>query len=143
VRSRRLSGGTSESNFTAYGRWLRQAKHDLQTAKLTVQNDAHDWACFLCQQAAEKALRAYLYLHGHRAVIGHSIFGLLKTGASHNRLFNDLSRIKRLDEVYISSRYPDALQEGTPLDFYAPEDSDECIALAEKTISTVEKLAKR
>ena len=132
-----------DANQIEYNRWLKQAKHDLETAKLTAQSEAYDWACFLCQQAAEKALKAYLYLRGHRAVMGHSILGLLKTCTSHNRSFNELSRIKRLDEVYISSRYPDGLQEGTPLDFYAREDSEECIALAEKTISTVEKLAKK
>ena len=132
-----------DANREEFMRWLKQAKHDLRTAKSTARSEAHDWACFLCQQAAEKALKAYLYLEGHRAVIGHSILALLKSCATHNRSFAALEKIKRLDEVYISSRYPDALQEGSPADFYTQEDSEECIALAEKTIRTVEKLSSK
>ena len=132
-----------DANQTEYDRWLKQAKHDLETAQLTAKGGSHDWACFLCQQTAEKALKAYLYLQGHRAVIGHSILGLLKRCASHNQAFRTLNRIKRLDEVYISARYPNGLQEGTPVDFYSEEDSEECIALAEKTIHTVEKLSAK
>jgi hypothetical protein len=52
-----------------------------------------------------------------------------------------LNRIKRLNEVYISARYQNGMQEGTPVNFYSEEDSEECIALAEKTIRIVERLS--
>jgi HEPN domain-containing protein len=49
--------------------------------------------------AAERALKAYLFLQGHRAVIGHSILSLLKSCMAHDRSFKELEKIKRLDEV--------------------------------------------
>jgi HEPN domain-containing protein len=132
-----------DANREEYNRWLKQAKHDLKTAKSTAREEAHDWACFLSQQAAEKALKAYLYLMGERAVLGHSVMMLLQRCAAHDPSFREVSDAKRLDEVYITSRYPNGLQEGTPAEFYKESDSKECIKLGEKTIRTVEKLSKR
>jgi HEPN domain-containing protein len=132
-----------DANREEYARWLRQAKHDLRTARTVAKTGAHDWACFLSQQAAEKALKGYLYSKGHRAVTGHSILMLLTRCMKHDGSFDAINRAKRLDEVYITSRYPNGLQEGTPLEFYTNEDSRECIALAQATIRTVEKLARR
>lgn len=132
-----------DANREEYNRWLKQAKHDLKTAKSTAREEAHDWACFLSQQAAEKALKAYLYLMGQRAVLGHSVMMLLQRCAAHNPSFREVNDAKRLDEVYITSRYPNGLQEGTPAEFYKESDAKECIKLAEKTIRTVEKLSKR
>ena len=132
-----------DANREEYARWLRQAKHDLRTARVTAKNDAHDWACFLSQQAAEKALKSYLYLKGYRPVTGHSILMLLQRCTSHNRSFRRINRAKRLDEVYITSRYPNGLQEGTPEEFYTEEDSKECLKLAGMTIRTVERLSGR
>jgi sacsin len=39
-------------------RWIRQAKYDLQAAN---GEAAHEWICYKCHQAAEKALRAAHY----------------------------------------------------------------------------------
>ena len=50
-------------------RWLRQAEHDLSDADYSL-------ACFLCQQAAEKALMAFLYSQGAEQVLGHSVADL-------------------------------------------------------------------
>jgi HEPN domain-containing protein len=133
----------NDGNREEYNRWLKQAKHDLKTAKSTTREKAHDWACFLCQQTAEKALKAYLYLRGHRAVLGHSIMMLLQRCAAHDPSFQSINNAKRLDEVYITSRYPSGLQEGTPEEFYQESDSKECIKLAENTIRTVEKLCRK
>ena len=132
-----------DANREEYLRWLRQSKHDLSTAKVTAKGGAHDWACFLSQQAAEKALKSYLYLKGHRAVTGHSILGLLQKCTHHDQSFRPIERVKRLDEVYITSRYPNGLQEGTPAEFYTEKDSKECIQLAETTIRTVERLSRK
>ena len=130
----------NDANRQEYDRWLKQAKHDLKTAKSTAKEKAHDWACFLSQQAAEKALKSYLYLQGHRAVLGHSVMMLLQRCATHHPSFQLIEDVKRLDEVYITSRYPNGLQEGTPEEFFKGSDSKECIKLAEKTIRTVERL---
>ena len=48
------------------GRWLAQAESDLRFAELGLREGFHAQACFTCQQAAEKALKALHYLGGAR-----------------------------------------------------------------------------
>ena len=139
----KIAMAKKDANQEECARWLKQAKHDLRIARVTAREGAHDWACFLCQQAAEKALKAYLYLVGHRAVTGHSIWMLLKRCAAENSTFNRIGKVKRLDEVYITSRYPNGLQEGTPQEFYTDKDSKECLEMADLTIRTVERLSQK
>ena len=38
--------------------WLRQAERDLEAAKLSFNGGIYEWACFLSQQCAEKAVKA-------------------------------------------------------------------------------------
>jgi len=42
-------------------RWLRQAEQDLDDARFLKEGGRHNLACFMGQQAAEKAIKAYLY----------------------------------------------------------------------------------
>lgn len=42
-------------------RWLRQAQEDLRWARHLAEQGAYHLACFLAQQVAEKALKAFLY----------------------------------------------------------------------------------
>lgn len=43
--------------------WLARARSDLQAAKLLINGNAYAEALFHCQQAAEKALKAFLTFH--------------------------------------------------------------------------------
>ena len=45
-------------------RWLRQAQYDVRAAEWSLQGGFHDTACFLAQQAAEKALKSVHYFLG-------------------------------------------------------------------------------
>ena len=54
-------------------RWLAQAESDLGFAELGLREGFFAQACFVCQQAVEKALKALHYLGGARAVLGHSV----------------------------------------------------------------------
>ena len=38
--------------------WLRQARRDLENAEYELEGGFYEWACFLSQQAAEKAVKA-------------------------------------------------------------------------------------
>ena len=50
------------ADYLAEGaRWLRQAEQDLEDAKYLKEGGRHNLACFMGQQAAEKAIKAYLY----------------------------------------------------------------------------------
>ena len=57
-------------------RWLAQAESDLGFAELGLREGFFAQACFVCQQAVEKALKALHYLGGARVVLGHSLVEL-------------------------------------------------------------------
>ncbi|HUX99148.1 MAG TPA: HEPN domain-containing protein [Candidatus Deferrimicrobium sp.] len=54
------------NNENEFLRWFSQAKFDLEAAKVSLNAGNYEWACFQAQQAGEKALKSYLYLHGKR-----------------------------------------------------------------------------
>jgi len=56
--------------MTEAARWLEQARRDLDDAEFAASGSRWNLACFLAQQAAEKALKAYLYACGAEAVWG-------------------------------------------------------------------------
>lgn len=47
-------------------RWLAQAEYDLGAAHISADNKLYAYACFISQQSAEKAIKAFLYAHGLR-----------------------------------------------------------------------------
>lgn len=53
-------------------RWLAQAENDLRFAELAARERFFAQACFNSQQAAEKALKAFLYARGAEEAMGHS-----------------------------------------------------------------------
>jgi HEPN domain-containing protein len=60
-------------------RWYRQAVYDLKAARWNIEGGFHDTACFLAQQAGEKALKSLLYYSGSRrqALSTHSIVEMI------------------------------------------------------------------
>lgn len=63
-------------------RWLAQAENDLAFAELGLREGFFAQTCFICQQAAEKALKALCYLRGDRVVLGDSLDGLPRSRAT-------------------------------------------------------------
>jgi HEPN domain-containing protein len=59
-------------------RWFLQAENDLLFAESGRAGGFYAQTCFLCQQAAEKAVKAVWYGLGERIVYGHSVAQLLK-----------------------------------------------------------------
>lgn len=113
-------------------RWLRQAQYDRQAALANLDLGYHAWACFLSQQSAEKALKAFLYDRGEGPVIGHSTLGLLGRCAEIDNAFDGLSDdCKRLDQFYIPTRYPSGLPGGVPHEFF--DESHSAVAIAALT----------
>jgi len=59
-------------------RWLSQAENDIAFAEVGLREGFYAQACFLAQQAAEKALKAVHYGKGARFVLGHSVLHLIQ-----------------------------------------------------------------
>jgi len=66
-------------------RWLQQALEDLHWAEDLAQRGGYYLACFLAQQVAEKALKAFLYTRGLEIVLGHSVERLYPDPLSEQR----------------------------------------------------------
>ena len=52
--------------------WLHQAQADLELAGVSAAAGHHEWACFACHQAVEKALKGLHLRHGQQAW-GHGL----------------------------------------------------------------------
>lgn len=108
-----------DNNRLEAERWYRQGRRDMQTAGRNRDNRDYEVACFLYQQAAEKLLKAFLYLQGERGVMGRSTFQLAGRCAGYDRAFADLyDSCRKLDAFYIPTRYPNGLPGGTPFEFF-------------------------
>lgn len=123
-------------------RWFQQALYDLKAVKWNLQGGFHDTACFLAQQAAEKALKSLLYYLGARrtALLTHSLVTIIQEAAQKVGLLRDLLGSARdLDLHYIPSRYPNGLPSGYPHRFYDKEMAQRALEAAEKIVCAVRK----
>ncbi len=110
--------------------WVNQAKNDLAWAKAGLKQEFYSQVCFMCQQAAEKAIKA-IAIAQEFEVRSHSIVAIAK-GLKINSDVEIAGR--RLDLYYISARYPDALPEGAPFEVLGKEQAREALKDAELII---------
>ena len=114
--------------------WLRQARLDLDHARLAARASHPEWAVFAAQQAAEKACKALHMSRGSDAW-GHDLTALLAALPGDSRPPADLlDRARSLDRHYIPSRSPNGFAAGTPRDHYTAREADEAIADAEAIV---------
>ena len=90
------------------GKWLVKAEHDLLNAQTVIEYNPLilDTACFHCQQAVEKYLKAFLVYKGVIVERTHNLNFLLDVCSQHD---NDFSTIetKNLNDFGVEIRYPD------------------------------------
>lgn len=114
-------------------RWLEQAEYDLKTSRWNAEGKLFAPACFWSQQAAEKAVKAYLYAKGERFVLGHSVAELLQKCNAYDEDFESLIPTGALlDRFYVPTRYPNSLPGGIPAHAYSQKDCSEAIDLAQR-----------
>ena len=122
------------------GDWLRQARRDLDSARAQQAAEFYEWACFISQQASEKALKAALQKHGGEAW-GHSIADLLGTLKECVEVPADLhSSAVNLDRYYIPSRYPNGWAAGSPGDYFTDDDASAAIGHSEAILRFCESV---
>lgn len=119
-------------------RWFAQALRDLDDARFAYGGKRFNLVCFLCQQAAEKAIKGYLYAQGSESVWGHSVVELCADAESFDDVFSSLKKIGGvLDRYYIPTRYPNGLPGGIPAEAYQEEDAQKAISMAEEVIQFI------
>jgi len=121
-------------------RWLAQAEHVLDVAKKLLNEACYAESCFHAEQAAQLALKAFLYGQGERFVKIHSVKELVEQCAGRDAAFQEFGDSgKVLDQYYIPTRYPDALAfPGLPYETYTEREAKEAVEFA-STILTVVK----
>ncbi len=121
-------------------RWLLQALDEFADAEDLRKRERFYLALFHFQQAAEKALKAYLYLKLEELDVfrTHSVAELVEAAEKVDPAFSRVKRSKSLDGYYIPTRYPNGLPGGVPSRFYDdPVEAEEAERLARQVIETV------
>ncbi len=89
--------------------WLDYAERDLATARFLrkMKPQPSEIICFHCQQAAEKALKAYLALHKKDIPRIHDLTVLNRSCAEIDDTINELySSCEHLNDFSVQIRYP-------------------------------------
>jgi HEPN domain-containing protein len=110
--------------------WLNQAQRDLEKAKIDFQHQYWEWACFTCQQAAEKAVKALLLFQGYDAW-GHAITPMLRSLEEPLIQPDLIEKSQILDAYYIQTRYPSGFAEGKPADYFNQSKAREALDAAQ------------
>lgn len=89
--------------------WLNKAEHDLITIQrlLEIEPVILDNACFHCQQAIEKYLKAYLIYNGLDIERTHNIIALLDQCANFDPVFGTIDPLD-INAYAVQGRYPDS-----------------------------------
>jgi len=123
-------------------RWFIHANDEFNDANELRKRDRFYLALFHFQQSAEKALKAYLYLNVKSVEIfyTHSITDLLEMAIEIDFEFKEIATVKKLDQYYIPTRYPNGLPGGIPSRYYDdPIEAENAMTLAKDLIDLVEK----
>jgi HEPN domain-containing protein len=116
-----------------YRDWLAQAQRDLDKARLDLEHEYWEWACFTAQQAAEKAVKALLLFQGLDAW-GHAITPMLRKIRNLSFPMELIEKGQLLDAFYIQTRYPNGFPEGIPADYFSVTKAQEAIDAASSLI---------
>ena len=118
-------------------RWLKQAEHNLKVAENNLNAGFFSDACFMSEQTAQVALKAYLICKTGRYVLWeHSIQTLAKKCIHYDDEYNEVIGFGMiLDRYYIPTRYPDALAPpAIPYETYTAKDASEAVGFSKKII---------
>jgi len=117
------------------------AQEDLQAAEALVAVEMFSQACFLVQQAAEKAVKALWRLEDADPW-GHSVKRLIVDFPRKEQII-DLEEwvdsAALLDKFYIPTRYPNGLPDLTPGQIYVMDDAQRGLAAARMLVEACRK----
>lgn len=125
-----------DESISPYKLWLNQALDDLSWTKSNLNEKVWYGACFTAQQAAEKALKAYLINHKKDVKKIHDLGALLQECININAEFEILrEECATLTDYYAPARYPDI---GEFMEFNE-ENAKQAYDFAEKIVNFVDK----
>jgi HEPN domain-containing protein len=109
---------------------LAQDERDVAAAETSAAAGFHEWAAFAAQQGAEKAVKA-LAQSEHGSPRSHSVTLMLRDLKERRAIPEPvIEAARQLDQVYVTSRYPNGFSSGTPADHFSAGTSLRLIAHA-------------
>jgi HEPN domain-containing protein len=141
-RPRQMAAKRQNHGMNRSADWLHQARADLELAGVSAAAGHHEWACFACHQAVEKAFKG-LHLHQGQQVWGHGLGRSFRdlpsqVAASLREAVPDLEdRLRILDALYIPTRYPDSLPDGAPTDHFGRLQSEDALRHARSILDAI------
>ncbi len=121
-------------------RWQRQALQDLDDADFAREGARFNLACFLGQQAAEKAVKAFMYHRRVEDIWGHSLVDLCEDAKLFDMMFDTIkAEARQLDKYYEITRYPGFLPGGISSEAFDRVDADRSIQLSTMVVDFVKE----
>ena len=125
-------------------RWFEQAEADLKTAGDCLKTENYYASAFFSQQAAEKALKGFLYMKGFRGLVTHSVLELAEKSSEFEKTYESfIDQARELDRHYIGARYPNFYPEGPAFKYYTRGDAERCLGYAGSILGEVKKFLKK
>lgn len=132
-----------KDKITEAKNWLAQAKIEFQDGVELEARGRFYLALYLYQQAAEKALKAFLYFKGEEELFTHSVKDLIDIAGHYDQDFIKIRSTKDLDRYYIPTRYPNSLAGNVPAEFFdKPDECESAQRLARQVLDLVEEKMK-
>lgn len=93
-------------------KWLERVDYDLQTADAMLNTGRHIYAVFMCQQALEKAMKAFINNIGNEILPIHNLRRLAENAGLIKELNEEqLIKMDFLSQYYINARYKEDIAE--------------------------------
>ncbi len=112
--------------------WWEQAQRDLVSAGNSLKAGDYYVCAFLCQQAVEKGLKAYIMNMGK--VSPGPVHSLVRLADTAGLPAGFRPFMRQLTSDYFLSRYPDAA-EGAPFSLYKQEDATITLAKSQEVFT--------
>lgn len=123
--------------------WFFFADEDLKTAEAALKEGIYNQVCFHCQQGVEKTLKGFLRSHDKSVPRTHSLAELIGFCAQIDPNFRELRNLTdRLEDYYISTRYPDVLAVIPTRRMPNKQDAKEALTALRHIIDFVDKKLK-
>ena len=129
-------------------RWIRQAREDSEAAACLFENAHFAFACFHCQQAVEKALKALMFAKGRLKksdLEAHDILALAYRASQMDPSFRAIpNMVAAMHGYYIKTRYPHyqrgSCQNTIPAEMFSHQDAENAISKAEEILQLIEQV---
>jgi HEPN domain-containing protein len=93
-------------------KWLERVDYDLLTADAMLKTGRYIYAVFMCQQALEKAMKAFISGTGNEVLPIHNLRRLAESSGLINQLNDEqLIKLDFLSQYYINARYKEDITE--------------------------------